>query len=180
MQHVGTMRPLRALLVLASVVAFGASEPALPELHPAGAPRILEEVRRPGASAVLVNVWATWCQPCREEFPDLVRVRKDLAAKGLRVVFVSGDFPEAEKDARRFLAEHGVNTPTFIKDGDDMAFIDGLDPRWSGALPATFLYDGTGALRDYWVGKSTYRELVKKVNAVLGGSPKTPNGKETR
>lgn len=178
MQHIRTMRALRSLTVLLSLAAVGASAPILPELRPAGAPRILEEVKRGGAAATLVNVWATWCQPCREEFPDLVRVQKDLAAKGLRVVFVSGDFPEAENDARRFLAEHGVRTPTFIKDGDDGAFIDGLDPRWSGALPATFLYDGTGNLKDYWVGKSTYPELVKKINAVLGGAPGPPNGRK--
>lgn len=173
------MAAFRPLLILAAIAALGASAPP-PELRPAGAPRILEEVRRPGASATLVNVWATWCQPCREEFPDLVRVQKDLASSGLRMVFVSADFPEAEGDARRFLAEHGVATPTFIKDGDDMAFIDGLDPRWSGALPATFLYDGAGALRDYWVGKSTYTEIVKKIHTVLGDAQGTPNGRKTR
>ena len=46
--------------------------------------------------------------------------------------------------AQRFLAEQGVDFLTYLKQGADMAFIDSLDAGWSGALPATVLYDGSG------------------------------------
>jgi thiol-disulfide isomerase/thioredoxin len=138
-------------------------------LLPAGPERILEDVRRPGASVVVLNVWATWCQPCREEFPDLVRLEREYRARGVRLVLVSADFPDALGEAKAFLDEHGVAFPSFIKDGDvpDQAFIDGLDPRWSGALPATIVFDGAGRKTAFWEGKADYPTLERRVKEAL-------------
>src|SRR5262245_23650688 len=111
----------------------------------ANASGVLAHALAPGASATIVNVWASWCGPCREEFPDLLRVRRAYADRGLRLVLVSADFePHA---ARRYLDQMGVDFPTFIKTGNDMDFINGLHPAWGGALPATLVYDGGGRLR---------------------------------
>ena len=156
------------LAFVALAAALAAAPGPLPELRPADAARVIQEVRRPGAKAVLVNLWATWCQPCREEFPDLVRIEREFRDRGLRVVFVSADFPDAERDAQRFLAAHGVRGPSFIKEGDDMTFIDGLHSAWSGALPATFIYDSNGVLREFWEGKADRTKLLESVSAALG------------
>ena len=135
----------------------------------AGPERILEEVRRPGATAVVLNVWATWCLPCREEFPDLVRLEREYREKGVRLVLVSADFPDATEGAKAFLKEHGVAFDSFIKDGDvtDQVFIDGLDPRWSGALPATIVFDGAGRKSAFWEGKADYVTLERSVKEAL-------------
>ncbi|MEO8603545.1 MAG: hypothetical protein ABI629_13300, partial [bacterium] len=61
----------------------------------------------------------------------------------------------------------GVDFPTYIKTGDDMQFINAFDPKWSGALPATFIYDGTGQLRHALLGKSSYAQFEAKVLDVL-------------
>ena len=114
-----------AALVLAASVAIPPNAAPLPS--PAGAGAILAEVRRPGAAAVLVNVWATWCSPCREEFPDLLHVARELAPKGLRLVLVSVDFPGTEAETRSFLTSQGVDFPTFVRAGKDEAFVDGLE-----------------------------------------------------
>ncbi len=130
-------------------------------------------VRSPGARATLVNVWASWCQPCREEFPDLVRLARTYEGKGLRLVFVSADFEEDVPAARKFLAKQGVGWPTYLKTGDDMQFIDSLDARWSGALPGSFLYDESGRLRRIWEGKADYATIEERLLSVLGpSSPK--------
>ena len=50
-----------------------------------------ERIAREKGHVVLVNFWATWCVPCREEFPDLSRLQKAYAAKGLRVIGISTD-----------------------------------------------------------------------------------------
>src|SRR6187402_2506401 len=63
--------------------------PAALQVEVAELPAILAAIKAPGAQAVLVNVWATWCEPCREEMPDLVRFYRDHRAQGLRLVLIS-------------------------------------------------------------------------------------------
>jgi len=126
-----------------------------------------------GGKATLVNVWASWCEPCREEFPELVRLARTYEDKGLKVVFVSADFTEALPDARKFLAAQGVDWPTWYKTGSDQAFIDALSPKWTGALPGTFIYDAQGKLRDSWEGKATYAKMENSVRPVLSLPPVT-------
>src|SRR3972149_6640418 len=121
----------------AALAAGPAPKGPAPALAPATAQAILDEVRRPGAAVTLVNVWATWCLPCREGLPDPVRLRRVYAPRALRLVLVNADFGDAREEALRFVADQGVDFPTLHKDQDDGAFIEALGGDWSGALPAT-------------------------------------------
>jgi thiol-disulfide isomerase/thioredoxin len=134
---------------------------ASPEVAPADVAAVRAAIRKPGASAVLVNVWASWCDPCREEMPDVLRFYREHRDQGLRLILVSAD--DDAKDAARFLGTLGVDFPSLLKAGDDMAFIDGLDKKWSGSLPASFLYDGRGQKRRFWSGTVTYDELAAEL-----------------
>ena len=142
-----------------------------PVVQPATLEQLRAAVREPGAQLVLLNVWATWCIPCREEFPDLLRLGREYRERGLRLVLVSGDFDSELAEVRQFLAAHGVDFLTYLKQGDDMPFIDGLDPRWSGALPATLLYDGAGRRIWFHEGKAGYDTLKTRIEAALAVSP---------
>lgn len=153
-------------LANALVLALAVSA-APPAPTPADAAAVRAEIARPGASAVLVNVWATWCAPCREEFPDLLHVARDFKDRGLRLVLVSVDFDDAVPDARAFLAQEGVDFKTFIRSGKDETFVDGLEPEWSGAIPATFVYDAQGKLVRFWEGKASYPVIKKRVLEAL-------------
>ena len=137
------------------------------QLTPATAAEIMEAVRHADANAVLVNVWATWCEPCVEEFPDIMAVYRQYKNQGLKVVFVSADFEDQADDVRAFLKTQGVDFPTYLKLSDDRAFINTLDPNWSGALPATWIYDGEGEKRHFWIGKASREQLKKKIRDVL-------------
>jgi len=167
----------RARFAVASAVALAlagcAARAPEPSFEPADAERVMAAVREPGARAVLVNVWATWCAPCRAEFPDLIRVAKELRGQGLRVVLVSADFDDALPQARAFLAEHDVDFPSYHKTGDDMKFINGLDSLWTGALPATILFDGAGHRVRFWEGKQTYDTFSQAVHEVLNARDST-------
>jgi thiol-disulfide isomerase/thioredoxin len=137
------------------------------EIQPATLERVQQAIRAPGARATLVNVWASWCAPCREEFPDLMRIRHEYRERGLRLVLVSADVDSGLPEAKRFLEAQGVGFLTYLKQGADMPFIDGLDSLWSGALPATVLYDGTGRKLWFHEGKTSYDSLKSRVEAVL-------------
>jgi thiol-disulfide isomerase/thioredoxin len=133
-------------------------------------------IHDPGAKAVLVNVWATWCGPCREEFPGLVRVAEKYNGQGLKTILVSADDTDQVAAVKKFLADEGVDFPAYIKAEKDQAFIDGLYKQWSGALPATFIFDGTGKLHDFWEGNATFNVFEQKVVEVLEKQPKPTGG----
>lgn len=141
-------------------------------IRPATLEQVQALIRTPdslgaGARVVLMNTWATWCVPCREEFPDLMRVHREYRDRGLRLLLVSADFEDELSAARRFLAAQGVDFPTFIKNDDDMRFINGIEAAWTGALPATVLYDAAGRKLWFHEGKVTYAELKTRLDAAL-------------
>lgn len=143
---------------------------------PVTAADIQRAVSTAGAKAVLVNMWATWCGPCREEFPGLVRVAHKYQERGLKVMLVSADDNADMAAIKKFLAEQGVDFPAYLKAEKDQPFIDALDKRWTGALPATFIYDGTGKLRDFWEGSVPFSVFEQKVVEVLGKQEKSTGG----
>jgi thiol-disulfide isomerase/thioredoxin len=137
------------------------------QVVPVTAAEVREVVAAGRGNVVLLNVWATWCNPCREEFPHLVRLHRELAAQGFSLVLVSADFESQLPKVTEFLADQGVSFRTYRKAGSDAEFIDGLDPRWSGALPATFLYDRDGTLRDFWEGDLSYEGFLERLRPWL-------------
>lgn len=122
---------------------------------------------RPGARATLVNVWATWCPPCREEFPTLVQVGEKRRADGLRLVFVSADPEEEVAVVKKFLAAKGVSDTAYIMTGDPNAFINTLSPKWTGAIPATFVYNSRGELASFWEGAADENRFNESVDQAI-------------
>jgi thiol-disulfide isomerase/thioredoxin len=160
---------------LTSSLAFATQVPAptpasQPQVLAASAPDILAEIRRQ-KSPVVVNLWATWCTPCREEFPDLMRFHRDFKARGVSLILVSGDFSSDTEAAREFLASQGVDFRTYLKSGKDDEFINSFDPAWSGALPATFVYDARGDRVHSFLGTVTYDSLERVVAPLVGATP---------
>jgi peroxiredoxin len=146
---------------------LGGSAQAAPKIVPARLETVQAAIRKPGARAVVVNVWATWCEPCREEMPDLVRAYRAHKQDGLRLVLVSADDEDGRAEAEKFLAAQGVDFDSFLKVGDDMTFINGIDPRWTGALPATFVFDERGRVVQFWPRQITHQELTSKLTELL-------------
>ena len=146
---------LACLTLLAAPGEAAPASSAAATVRNADARAVLGEIKKPGAKGVLVNVWATWCEPCRAEMPRLLKFLRAHRAQGLRLVLVSADDEGNRDRAVSFLASQGVDFATFMKRGDDMTFIDALDPKWSGALPASFLFDGRGRLQERWYGEVT-------------------------
>ncbi|MGH9862235.1 MAG: TlpA disulfide reductase family protein [Candidatus Acidiferrales bacterium] len=118
---------------------------------------------------VVVNFWATWCVPCREEFPAFVELERRYASRGLTVLAVSLDSPGVrDTEVKSFLAEMRPFFPVFIKTaGDPDTFINAIDPEWSGVLPATFIYDRSGQRRHALFSPQTQDSLERLVRPLL-------------
>ncbi len=154
-------------MVVGRAAPGGATGAGRPQVVAASAAEVLAQVKRARGDVVLVNVWATWCQPCREEFPDLLRLRRELSGKRFKLVLVSADFADRLPEVRAFLDQRGVDFTTYLKSGPDQQFIDGLDPKWSGTLPATLIYAPDGHLAEFWEGEASYGQFRSKVAALL-------------
>lgn len=132
-------------------------------------PQLLARIRASGSKATLVNAWASWCGPCRREFPFLTGLRKELQADGIDLVFVSVDEFESRADALAFAKEHGQPTPVVLAERPLGPFKKSLNPAWPGMLPATFLFDHTGRLRYFWGGPIYKGELMPVIRRFLAG-----------
>src|ERR1700752_2003253 len=82
---------------------------------------------------LLVNFWATWCDPCRDEFPDLVKINGDYGPQGLDFVTVSLDDVEKIKtEVPQFLDQMKATMPAYLLNvSDPEPAINAMDPRWS-------------------------------------------------
>jgi len=146
--------------------AAAAATDTLP-LEPVTAEQIHQRIREPGARATLVNVWASWCGPCREEFPAIVSLADRDRSRGLRVLFVSADYDDQAPETRAFLASLHAPGPWLVKTEKDQEFIDGLDKRWSGALPFTIVYDPAGKPVQFWEGGADSARFAAAVEPLL-------------
>jgi thiol-disulfide isomerase/thioredoxin len=117
---------------------------------------------------LLVNFWATWCDPCREEFPGLVRLYNTYHSHGLSVVAISMDEPESVPAIEQFLKSQGANFGSYRQHFKDFeALVNSINPRWGGGIPATFLYDRQGRLVASWEGATTFEEFEGAVKPLL-------------
>jgi len=123
-----------------------------------------------GRGVTVVNLWATWCAPCRAEMPALLRVARAHQGDGVRLMLVSVDFDDQLPAVRKFLAGHGVDQTTYFKNEDDQTFINAVNPQWSGALPATLIYDRKGRLVEFWEGAADENRFEHAVIAALTSS----------
>ncbi|MEP0545855.1 MAG: TlpA disulfide reductase family protein [Rhodothermales bacterium] len=160
-------RLLYASLILAVTLSLAAcSERGPGELviQPVTAEELIDEIRDADADLVVVNFWASWCMPCREEFPEFVRFSRETDPDDVQVRFVTVDFEEDLPFAAQFLRENGVGGTTFVKNGKEGPFINVINPGWSGAIPATAIYDRDGNRLAFWEGKVTYDQLLRRVS----------------
>jgi thiol-disulfide isomerase/thioredoxin len=117
-----------------------------------------------------VNFWATWCEPCRQEMPDLVEAARETAREGLDVVLVSADFRKNLPAVESFLGRFRVPFRCFLEESEDpQTFIDAVDPKWGGELPHTIVYDRTGAARISLSSRQTRQNFERAFRKVLAG-----------
>lgn len=107
----------------------------------------------------VINFWATWCSPCVKELPDFERLRQKYHREKFRMILVSLDF-NRQKETRLipFILQHKLKAEVVHLNAPDAnAWIEKVNPDWSGSIPATLIYRGDR--RIFREGSYTFDEL---------------------
>jgi len=113
---------------------------------------------------IVVNFWASWCPPCREEIPGLVRTQRKFAANGVQIVGIA--FDSAAK-SRQAAAELGINYPVLVAGLEAIDLIRKLGNR-AGALPYTLILDRQGLPVATHLGILSEADLERILSGLVG------------
>ena len=113
---------------------------------------------------VVINHWATWCPPCREEIPMLVTFQSRMAEADVQVLGIAHDLLDS---ARSFAAQAGMNYPSLVAITGGNELLDAHGSTSRGALPYTVIFNKQGVQVDSKLGLLTYDELYELVKPYL-------------
>ena len=162
----------KAAAVSSPTPVAAAKLPTVTQINLAG----LRKALTPADKPLLVNFWATWCDPCREEFPDLVKLNDEYKGKIDFITISRDDLEEINRDVPKFLAQMKAEMPAYLlKAEDDDLAINAVSKNFSGALPCTILYKPGGGEAYFRQGKvnlvTVRAELDKLLSAAQPARP---------
>ena len=150
------------------LLAVAGLAPAFVGLGPLNETTYAKMVASHKGKILLVDFWATWCVPCRAEMPQLVKLSEKLRARGFDLVTVSADAPEDEAAAFKVLTQNAVAAPFYLKKAaDDDKFYDSVDAKWSGEMPAMFIYDRSGKRVRSFLGETPVKDIEAAIQKLL-------------
>jgi thiol-disulfide isomerase/thioredoxin len=129
---------------------------------------------------LVVNFWATWCEPCRDEYPLIVELAGEFKAQGVSVIGINMDDDSDMNLVRRFIARTQPHFPNYRqKPGIDLdGFYQGVNPAWKGTMPQTVFYARDGHIGGYFLGtrprpvfEQAFRDLLTQPTAQNDSSP---------
>ena len=115
----------------------------------------------------VVNFWATWCAPCVKELPYFEKINKAYANQNVEVLLVSLDFPkQVDKKLIPFIKKRNLQSEVvLLDDTNENVWIPAINENWSGALPATLIYNKNN--RKFYEQSFTYEALENELKTFL-------------
>ena len=154
---------LTILLILPSLSIFSQ------DIEVIGIDRLKKELNQQSDTVYVFNFWATWCKPCTEEMPDLLKVEKEYANQKMKLILISLDMP-SQKDTRlvKFINENNIISEVLLLDDPDFnKWIPIVDDSWTGSIPATLIYAPGKDYRKFHEGVISYPELKSQVQSLI-------------
>lgn len=112
---------------------------------------------------IILNMWASWCEPCRKEMPDLMRLQADYEDEGLTILTVNMQtFERTLNDAPNFIEELNITLPVFFDEDGVVA-----DRYQVFGLPTTYIIDRDGTIKQNIPGEVNYEGLEELIKPLL-------------
>jgi thiol-disulfide isomerase/thioredoxin len=151
------------LLILPALTLFSQ------DIEVIGIDRLKKELSQQSDTVYVFNFWATWCKPCTEEMPDLLKVEKEYTNHKMKLILISLDMP-SQKDTRlvKFINEYKISSEVLLLDDPDFnKWIPIVDDSWTGSIPATLIYAPGKDYRKFHEGVISYPELKSQVQSLI-------------
>lgn len=154
-----------SLLIFTSVTSIGQQ---IKRIQITDVEKIIAESKTP----LIINFWATWCQPCIEELPYFQAEVAKHKSDSVQLLLVSLDFKEAfPKNIAAFAAKRKIKAPIVWMDETNADyFCPKVDPGWSGAIPATLFVNNKTAFRLFFESQLSHSQLVNAIAQMLNKS----------
>lgn len=151
-----------AILLVLSVMALSAQDIRVVDYQ-----QLKPYLEKNNDTTYVVNFWATWCLPCVKEMPYFQKIHDQFAGRGVKVLLVSLDFVNhIDSRLKPFIQKHQLTPEVIVlNDPDANSWISQVNPAWSGALPATLVYNRQSV--DFYEKSFTYEELEQIVKQKL-------------
>lgn len=147
------------ILATHSVVAQSARIIKLPELR--------QMISKKSDDIHIINFWATWCAPCVKELPLFEKINDERKDVKVTLVSLDLDLDSNPEKVYKFIARKNLRSEVLLLDErDPNSWIDKVDPRWTGALPATIILDHKTGKRIF-IGRSLQEGELEQYLAEL-------------
>lgn len=169
------MKSVFVILLFFSLIQIGCkseelrNESIIIEVKTAGEKELSDLINNRNGKFLFLNIWATWCLPCVEEFPDIVKLSENYKSEKIDFASLSIDYIEdTENKVIPFLTKMNATFSHFINGfKKDEALINFINKEWSGAVPLTVIYDSSGKQLALLEGAHTYDEFNDKLNTLI-------------
>jgi len=145
-----------------SVASFNEEIPVVDEVW------LKNKIENRNGKILFINFWATWCVPCVEEFPDLVKIFNEHKDSDFEFLSVSVDLPsDIETKVKPFLTKQSAGFPVVVVDEKKVdEVINLINPEWNGAVPVTVIYDENGNRKEFISEAKDYEFFNKSIKKV--------------
>jgi thiol-disulfide isomerase/thioredoxin len=157
------------LLAIFSILILNSAVSEAQKIDYIKIPELEKILKNPDNKLFVVNFWATWCPPCVAEISNFENAAKAYNKEKVKFILVSLDFPsQIEKQLIPFLKKNKITLDVAVMmDTDYNSWIDKIDNKWQGDIPATLFFNNSKKSKYFHSGEVTEPELKKYINSLL-------------